>query len=579
MSRTASLAVTVLLAVVFTAASTVLIVLPSMIKARSVPAPVSEPVRVRSQGTLVSDFNDLGDWAYDASHGMEEGGGTDRADLAFEGSAVRLTTPRTAGSSAWITRHGLSLGIGDAGTFSFWVDIADAHRIESIAVYAAADRAFEKYFAASIDVTGEIAPGPQMMAISVGEMKSYGGMTPRDLVTTFQLRITSKTGDGSISFDHLYYNRRSIPKIVISFDDNWLTQYTEAFPYMSDRGIPGTIYAIQETVGAERYMSLQDLKTVYTAGWDIGNHTSDHMGFNSDASRVPLMWGRKLFTLARPQVPNLRVALNGDLSQNGKAVLSPPRIVVIHVERSSEDSQAVKTFATIVGLDRSGKILTETVPIAAFDLVSTNNEFAEVWEITFAAPPQARITVGVAQAGDTTVSSLLGCTRFLIANGMARGAYHVAYPQGERNRVTDQAMGAIDMRTGRMITGRSTPTADGLVNPYSIQALSPNARTPLAALTRMADMAIDHGATTFVVFHRIEPDPAVSTDYSVADFRKFIDYVVQKRNEGLLEPVTISNWFESLPNKDGIPMAERDRTPDFARRQVGPEVPDGNSQE
>jgi hypothetical protein len=82
----------------------------------------------------------------------------------------------------------------------------------------------------------------------------------------------------------------------------------------------------------------------------------------------------------------------------------------------------------------------------------------------------AQITVGIAQAGDTTVSSIMGCTNYLISNGMPRAAYHVAYPNGERNFVTDRAMAELRMKTGRIVSGRSTPVADGLVNPYSVQA-------------------------------------------------------------------------------------------------------------
>ncbi|AWI88081.1 hypothetical protein C0214_07240 [Methylobacterium sp. DM1] len=554
----------------FAAVSGAVVLLFPLFAARYAPAPTARPHQVVSGGILVSNFNDLRAWTYDASHGMEEGGGTALAGRALEGSAIRLTTPHTAGSSAWMTQSGLQVGITEAGTFSFWVDIADAHRIESITFYASADETFTKYFATSIDVTGELAPGPQMVAISVREMQAHGGMTLHDPVTTVQLRISSRIGSGEATFDHLYYERRASPQIVISFDDNWLTQYTEAFPFMAQRGVPGTIYAIQETINLDRYMSLRDLKTVYAAGWDIANHTTDHMGFNSDASRVPLMWGRKLFLLARPQVPNLRLALNGDLSRNGSAVLSPPRIVVLRVERAGEAAEAVKTAATIVGLDRAGQVLTETIPITAFASVATNNVFAEVQEITFAESPQARVSAGVAQAGDTSALSLIDCARYLVANGMPRGADHVAYPLGERNRVTDRAMAEILMKTGRTVTGRSTPTTDGLINPFTIQAFSPHAHTPLSALTGMVDMAIEHGATTFVVFHRLEKNPSVPTDYAVGEFRAFIDYVVRKRDAGLIEPTTISRWFEALPNKAGIPVARSAAPASVAERPPEP---------
>ena len=165
--------------------------------------------------------------------------GLPKMTISFEGLAVKLTTPRVPNSSAWMTLTGLKLDISDAGTFSFWVNIPDVHRIESIALYVAADETFTRFFASSIEVRSEIAPGPQMIAISIKELQAYGGMTVQDVATTVQLRITSEMGDGSASFDHLYYGRRATPKIIVSFDDNWLSQFTEAFPYMMRKGVPG----------------------------------------------------------------------------------------------------------------------------------------------------------------------------------------------------------------------------------------------------------------------------------------------------------------------------------------------------
>jgi hypothetical protein len=538
----------------------------------------TSPTSLISPGVLVSDFNDFDAWKYDASHALEDGGGIAQDDVSFEGLSLKLTTPRVPNSSAWMTVTGLKLDISDAGTFSFWVNIPDVHRIESIALYVAADDTFTRFFASSVEVRSEMSPGPQMIAISVKELQAYGGMTVQDVATTVQLRIISEMGDGSVSFDHLYYGRRATPKIIISFDDNWLSQFTEAFPYMMRKGVPGTIYAIQEAIGLDRYMSLTNLKEVYAAGWDVGNHTTDHMGFNRDSVRVPLLWGRTLLTIAKPQEPKTRLALNGGLSENGRAILKPPRFAVFWLEREVEDPETVGTTAIVVGVDRVGQQVMETIPLAPTGWITTNNEFSEVREITFASPPHARITVGITQAGDTTATSIMGCTNYLISNGMPRAAYHVAYPNGERNFVTDRAMAELRMKTGRIVSGRSTPVADGLVNPYSVQALSPNMNTPLQAVMHMVDMAIEHGATTFVVFHRLERTPQVPTDYAIADFHRFIDYVVRKRDEGLIEPMTVSAWHESLPGKKGVAAQQRKPRTEKLRSNSQGLKPDNDAQ-
>jgi hypothetical protein len=113
-------------------------------------------------------------------------------------------------------------------------------------------------------------------------------------------------------------------------------------------------------------------------------------------------------------------------------------------------------------------------------------------------------------------------------------------------------MAELGMKTGRMISGRSTSVADGLVNSYTIQALAPKSNTALEELKHSVDMAIEHGATAFVVFHRLERTPRMPTDYSIDEFHDFIDYVVQKRDEGLIEPMTVSAWYERLPNKKRV---------------------------
>jgi len=101
------------------------------------------------------------------------------------------------------------------------------------------------------------------------------------------------------------------------------------------------------------------------------------MGFNRDSIRVPLLWGRKLLTIAKPQEPKARLALNGGLSENGRAILKPPRFAVFWVERDDEDADAVRTSAIVVGTDRVGQPVTEMVPLDVTGWITTNNEFSE----------------------------------------------------------------------------------------------------------------------------------------------------------------------------------------------------------
>jgi peptidoglycan/xylan/chitin deacetylase (PgdA/CDA1 family) len=72
------------------------------------------------------------------------------------------------------------------------------------------------------------------------------------------------------------------PKVIITFDDGWTSQYYKAFPIMQANHQLGTAFiitGIPETatgqVGME-YMNVSQLKVLYNAGWDLGSHTVDH---------------------------------------------------------------------------------------------------------------------------------------------------------------------------------------------------------------------------------------------------------------------------------------------------------------
>ncbi|MCE8424861.1 MAG: polysaccharide deacetylase family protein [Candidatus Methanoperedens sp.] len=72
------------------------------------------------------------------------------------------------------------------------------------------------------------------------------------------------------------------PKVILAFDDGWTSVYYKALPIMQANNQPGTAFIITGEVkgatGAEgmEYMTLAQLKTLYSAGWDLSSHTVTH---------------------------------------------------------------------------------------------------------------------------------------------------------------------------------------------------------------------------------------------------------------------------------------------------------------
>jgi peptidoglycan/xylan/chitin deacetylase (PgdA/CDA1 family) len=50
----------------------------------------------------------------------------------------------------------------------------------------------------------------------------------------------------------------------------------QAFPLMQARGMVGVVYVVAKRIGAEGFLNGEDLKTLRTAGWEIGSHGLTH---------------------------------------------------------------------------------------------------------------------------------------------------------------------------------------------------------------------------------------------------------------------------------------------------------------
>lgn len=68
----------------------------------------------------------------------------------------------------------------------------------------------------------------------------------------------------------------SDPKLFVQFDDSLRTAYETAFPIMEEYGITATNFAITGREGANRHLTLSQMKEMQEAGWEFGSHTHTH---------------------------------------------------------------------------------------------------------------------------------------------------------------------------------------------------------------------------------------------------------------------------------------------------------------
>lgn len=64
--------------------------------------------------------------------------------------------------------------------------------------------------------------------------------------------------------------------MVITFDDGNADVLTNALPVMRRYGLNGVMYVVSGAVDAEGYLTVEQLKQLLEAGWEIGTHTATH---------------------------------------------------------------------------------------------------------------------------------------------------------------------------------------------------------------------------------------------------------------------------------------------------------------
>jgi uncharacterized repeat protein (TIGR02543 family) len=109
--------------------------------------------------------------------------------------------------------------------------------------------------------------------------------------------LTGTTNPASITVDSnktvtatFTQNAAHAAKIVFTFDDGWADQGTYAFPIMQAAGFKGTVYVLRDAVVDDwpDMMNLSQVNELHNAGWDIGNHTTNHDDNGADTSPARL---------------------------------------------------------------------------------------------------------------------------------------------------------------------------------------------------------------------------------------------------------------------------------------------------
>jgi len=120
----------------------------------------------------------------------------------------------------------------------------------------------------------------------IRDWKASDSKSAKDYITPVavfkdHIKTLADSGYTAILPDQLYdylLRGKELPEksVMITFDDNDLTQYENAVPVLKKHGFKGVFFIMTVTIGRPRYMNKTQLKELSDAGNVIGNHTWDH---------------------------------------------------------------------------------------------------------------------------------------------------------------------------------------------------------------------------------------------------------------------------------------------------------------
>ncbi len=84
---------------------------------------------------------------------------------------------------------------------------------------------------------------------------------------------------------------------VITMDDGYLDNYTNAFPITQKYGFTGVLYLVSNYIGAENYLTVDQVLEMYRAGWEVGSHGMNHLDLtkvNAETAYAEVVGSRRV---------------------------------------------------------------------------------------------------------------------------------------------------------------------------------------------------------------------------------------------------------------------------------------------
>jgi hypothetical protein len=307
----------------------------------------------------------------------------------------------------------------------------------------------------------------------------------------------------------LYRDVIARPKVILTFDDGRASIYDIVFPLLRAADIRATLYVIGGYVGGAGYLTKQQLSELHCLGWDIANHTYRHTRLAWPAVTYSRAGTAATLTTTEPHGfavgDQIMIAGCDEAEFNGlKWITGVPNATTITLTTDAASADPVaRGYPHIVG-----KVASEAVRSA----VQQNRDW-------------------------------------LVANGFARAADHLAFPFGGWDPEVHNILASLDVLTARgggyTNAGQYVlPVINGFdsSSPYLLPGFPLNSNATAAGALAQVDNAIARQGTVILMGHGVAASNPGYYDMPLNEFSALVEGLKTRRDAGLIDIVTVSEW-------------------------------------
>lgn len=222
-------------------------------------------------GTVIESFSTIGDWTPSPA----SPGSLDVTSDSLYGTCLAITSATSANNKQAIKTISQ---LFTKDIFTFFVKPDDY--TDTVVIGFSSQTTFATvYMNYSISTTNLQKNKWNIVRVAKSEFTANGGEVWTNTMIRMRFRNVSNsaTEPSTTLFTDLRIERSYRPKILLQSDNvGSLSTIEKMYPILNTAGLKGTVFVESGLIGVAGKLTLADLQTLYSAGWDLGNHTTDH---------------------------------------------------------------------------------------------------------------------------------------------------------------------------------------------------------------------------------------------------------------------------------------------------------------